>query len=66
VSTVTILLFKSTERKGNALLIEVLMPSRLRRFQESGQSHFLTFSCHRRQASPVLAAAALEMTMGGG
>jgi putative transposase len=26
------------------------MPRGLRRFQESGQSHFLTFSCYRRQA----------------
>jgi len=26
------------------------MPSGLRRFQQSGQSHFLTFSCYRRQA----------------
>jgi putative transposase len=25
------------------------MPSGLRRFQQSGQSHFLTFSCYRRQ-----------------
>jgi putative transposase len=25
------------------------MPSGLRRFQESGQSHFITFSCYRRQ-----------------
>jgi putative transposase len=25
------------------------MPSGLRRFQQSGQSHFVTFSCHRRQ-----------------
>ena len=27
------------------------MPSGLRRFQQSGQSHFLTFSCFRRQAN---------------
>jgi REP-associated tyrosine transposase len=27
------------------------MPSGLRRFQQSGQSHFLTFSCYRRQAN---------------
>ncbi|HXM64085.1 MAG TPA: transposase [Terriglobales bacterium] len=25
------------------------MPTGLQRFQQSGQSHFLTFSCHRRQ-----------------
>ncbi len=25
------------------------MPSGLRRFQQSGQSHFITFSCYRRQ-----------------
>jgi putative transposase len=25
------------------------MPRGLRRFQESGQSHFVTFSCYRRQ-----------------
>jgi len=33
------------------------MPSRLRRFQQSGQSHFVTFSCYRRQplfATPEL------------
>jgi putative transposase len=33
------------------------MPSGLRRFQESGQSHFVTFSCYRRQpyfAAPEL------------
>jgi putative transposase len=33
------------------------MPSGLRRFQESGQSHFVTFSCYRRQplfATPEL------------
>jgi putative transposase len=33
------------------------MPSGLRRFQESGQSHFVTFSCDRRQpyfATPEL------------
>jgi REP-associated tyrosine transposase len=27
------------------------MPSGLRRFHQSGQSHFLTFSCYRRQAN---------------
>jgi hypothetical protein len=27
------------------------MPSCLQRFQQSGQSHFLTFSCYRRQAN---------------
>jgi putative transposase len=27
------------------------MPRSLRRFQRSGQSHFLTFSCYRRQAN---------------
>ncbi|MGH9510565.1 MAG: REP-associated tyrosine transposase, partial [Terriglobales bacterium] len=27
------------------------MPSGLLRFHESGQSHFLTFSCYRRQAN---------------
>jgi putative transposase len=27
------------------------MPRGLRRFQQSGQSHFLTFSCYRRQAN---------------
>jgi putative transposase len=31
------------------------MPRGLRRFQESQQSHFITFSCHRRQ--PLFAAA---------
>ena len=25
------------------------MPSRLKRFHESGQSHFVTFSCYRRR-----------------
>jgi putative transposase len=33
------------------------MPSGLRRFQESGQSHFITFSCYRRRpyfATPEL------------
>jgi len=25
------------------------MPRGLRRYQESGQSHFVTFSCYRRQ-----------------
>ena len=32
------------------------MPSGLRRFQESGQSHFITFSCYRRQPKFVNAA----------
>src|ERR1017187_7641896 len=32
------------------------MPSGLRRFQESGQSHFITFSCYRRQPNFVGAA----------
>ena len=26
------------------------MPSRLKRYQQSGSDHFLTFSCHRRLA----------------
>jgi len=26
------------------------MPSRLKRFHESGQGHFVTFSCYRRRA----------------
>jgi putative transposase len=30
--------------------IKFLMPRGLQRFHESGQSHFLTFSCYRRQA----------------
>ena len=34
------------------------MPRGLRRFQESGQSHFVTFSCYRRQ--PSFATAALR------
>jgi putative transposase len=25
------------------------MPSRLKRYQQTGQAHFLTFSCHRRE-----------------
>ena len=29
------------------------MPRGLRRFQESGQSHFVTFSCYRRQPNFV-------------
>jgi REP element-mobilizing transposase RayT len=29
------------------------MPTGLRRFQQSGQSHFLTFSCYRRQANLI-------------
>ena len=32
------------------------MPRGLRRFQESGQSHFVTFSCYRRQPNFVSAA----------
>src|ERR1035437_392267 len=32
------------------------MPRGLRRFHESGQSHFITFSCHRRQPKFVNAA----------
>ncbi len=32
------------------------MPRGLRRYQESGQSHFVTFSCHRRQPNFVNAA----------
>ncbi|MFI5117154.1 MAG: REP-associated tyrosine transposase [Terriglobales bacterium] len=32
------------------------MPRGLRRFQESGQSHFITFSCYRRQPKFVNAA----------
>ena len=32
------------------------MPRGLRRFQESGQSHFVTFSCYRRQLNFVSAA----------
>lgn len=31
------------------------MPRGLRRFHESGQSHFLTFSCYRRKANFVSA-----------
>ena len=27
------------------------MPSRLKRFQESGQTHFVTFCCYRRRES---------------
>jgi len=29
------------------------MPRGLRRYQESGQSHFVTFSCYRRQSNFV-------------
>ncbi len=32
------------------------MPRGLRRFQETGQSHFITFSCYRRQPNFVNAA----------
>ena len=32
------------------------MPRGLRRFHESGQSHFITFSCYRRQPNFVSAA----------
>lgn len=33
------------------------MPSRLKRFQESGQTHFVTFCCYHRRPSLISAAA---------
>ena len=36
------------------------MPSRLKRFHESGQSHFVTFSCYRRR--PLLIANGVKRT----
>jgi len=36
---------------GSLIVIQsILVPSGLRRFQQTGQLHFITFSCYRRQA----------------
>jgi REP-associated tyrosine transposase len=37
-----------TDRTAHCML--VAMPARLVRYQQAGDNHFITFSCHRRQA----------------